>query len=236
MTASEVEPLYTWNSWLLGREEDGGWVVLALTDGGPGLEDRLAAGAHHDAARLSAWRTFDFKEFQPVSKDAFRARPGGPDSAGIWSGCVAPAWLYNPEDDAVHVGRVLFYTSRDIRGGLHPSASEQRIHCAVASGTQPLGREPWHRVERFTLAADRGPWQRGSDSAESTRGAWRDPHLFRKGPNLYMAVSAKDPEAPPDRRGCVALLRCTGPDLTRWEAVGTIRPPEGADCGEGRDP
>ncbi|MFH1531982.1 MAG: hypothetical protein ABIK09_14745 [Pseudomonadota bacterium] len=232
MTDAGAEGLYTWDLWTLGREETGGWVVLALTDSGPGLEDRLAAGTHHDEARLSAWRTRDFRGFELVSDDALRARPDGPDSGGIWSGSVAPVWYLDPEEDAVRVGRVLFYTSRDIRGGMRPREAEQRIHCAVAPGHQPLGKESWRRVERFALAADAGPWQRGTDPGESTTGAWRDPHLFRLGSRLYMAVSAKDPEAPPDRRGCVALLRCHGPDLTRWEPVGTVRPPAGAACVE----
>ncbi len=232
MTRGGDRDLFTWDSWVLGREADGEWVLLALTDSDPGLGDRLAAGTHHDAARLSAWRTRDFREFDLVSDDVFRARPDGPDSGGIWSGCVAPTWLYDPADDAVRVGRVLFYTSRDIRGGVPPREAEQRIHCAVAAVDEPLGGEAWCRVERFVLSADIGPWQRGSDPAESTPGAWRDPHLFRVGSRLYMAVSAKDPEAPSERRGCVALLRCTGPDLTRWDVAGTVRPPAGAACGE----
>ena len=242
MTGREVESLYTWDFWLAGREEDGEWVVHALTDGGPGLAQRVAAGTHHDDARLSARRTRDFRDFRQISGDALRARPDGPDSGGIWSGCVAPAWLYNAADDAVQVGRVLFYTSRDIRGGIPPRAAEQRIHCAAALKAEPLGRESWRRVERFALSADRGPWQRGSDPGESTPGAWRDPHLFRSGNRLYMAVSAKDPEALADRRGCVALLTCRGPDLTRWEPAGTMRPPAAAACSElevphvGRDP
>lgn len=234
--------LYTWDSWVLGRGADGDWIVLALTDGGPGIADRIAAGTHHDVARLSAWRTADFRSFDLVSDEAFRARPDGPDSAGIWSGCVAPTWLHDPVDDAVCVGRALFYTSRDVRGGAPPREAEQRIHCAVAVASDGLGREAWRRVERLAIAADLGPWQRGTDGAEATIGAWRDPHLFRLGTRLYMAVSAKDPELPADQRGCVALLQCHGPDLSRWEAAGTIRPPAGEACGEmevphvGRDP
>jgi hypothetical protein len=232
MTRGGAGEIYTWDSWILGRGADGDWIVLALTDGGPGLADRLAAGTHHDVARLSAWRTADFRTFDRVSDDAFSARPDGPDSGGIWSGCVAPAWLHDSSEDTVRVGRVLFYTSRDIRGGLSPRGAEQRIHCAVAVATETLGHEAWRRVERLVIGADLGPWQRGTDPRESTTGAWRDPHLFRLGARLYMAVSAKDPARPADRRGCVALLRCLGPDLSCWEAAGTIRPPATAVCGE----
>ena len=242
MSAGGGGGLHTWDSWILGREEVGTWVVLALSDGGPGLEERLAAGTHHDVARLSAWRTRDFRDHDLITESAFCARPDGPDSGGIWSGCVAPAWFHDPADDRIRVGRVLFYTSRDVRGGIAPRMAEQRIHCAVAAGSDPLGHEGWRRLERFALAADVGPWMRGTDPGEATQGAWRDPHLFRVGTRLFMAVSAKDPEAPPDQRGCVALLHCPGFDLTRWEPVGTIRPPAGAVCQEmelphvGRDP
>jgi hypothetical protein len=242
MTRAGRGGLYTWDFWSLGRGPDGAWFVLALTDGGPGIADRLAAGTQHDVAYLSAWRTRDFRDFDLVSDDAFRARPDGPDSAGIWSGSVAPVWTFDPEDDAVRVGRALFYTSRDVRDGGSPRNAEQRIHCAVAATSDPLGNEVWQRVEGFALTADLGPWQRGTDAAESTQGAWRDPQLFRVGTRLFMAVSAKDPEAPPNLRGCTALLTCEGPDLSRWTPAGTLRPPAGAACEEmevahvGRDP
>ncbi len=232
MTRPGAGGLYTWDFWPLGRGPDGAWFVLALTDGGPGIAERLAAETHHDVARLSAWRTTDFRDFDLVSDDALRSRPEGPDSAGIWSGCVAPVWIHDPEDDAVRVARALFYTSRDVRGGILPRDAEQRIHCAVAPSTEPLGREAWRRVEGFSLTAELGPWQLGTDPAESTQGAWRDPQIFRVGTRLFMAVAAKDPAAPPNLRGCTALLTCEGPDLSRWEAAGTLRPPAGAACEE----
>ncbi len=232
MTRAGAGGLYTWDFWPLGRGPDGAWFVLALTDGGPGVAVRLAAGTHHDVARLSAWRTADFHHFDLVSDDVLRARPEGPDSAGIWSGCVAPVWVHDSEDDAVRVGRALFYTSRDVRDGTLPRDAQQRIHCAVAASTDPLGRETWRRIDGFSITADVGPWQRGTDAAETTQGAWRDPQIFRVGTRLYMAVSAKDPDAPPNLRGCTALLSCDGPDLSRWEGAGTIRPPAGMACEE----
>ena len=232
MTRAGRSGLHTWDSWVLGREDTGDWVLLALTDSGPGLEDRLAAGTHHDVARLSAWRTRDFREFWLLSPDVLRSRPDGPDSGGIWSGCVAPAWLHDRTDDSIRIGRVLFYTSRDVRGGVPHDQAEQRIHCAVADGGDPLGQESWRRMERFALAADIASWQRGKDPAETTAGAWRDPHVFRVGSRIYMAVSAKDPDRAPNRRGCIALLHCPGPDLSRWKPAGTIRPPPGQACAE----
>jgi beta-fructofuranosidase len=55
--------------------------------------------------------------------------------------------------------------------------------------------------------------------------AWRDPFLFRHEQEIYMLLSAKDPEQSVGKKGAVALLKAKNNSFEQWEYLPPICQP-----------
>ncbi|MFC7155824.1 glycoside hydrolase family 68 protein [Halomarina halobia] len=122
------------------------------------------------------------------------------DSLALWTG-----WTL--ERDGRHY---LFYTGRSRRD---PDGHTQRIGVATSTDLRTWKPHPANPV----LPPD----DRYAGREETVDGTvpWRDPCIVRdpESGTFYAFVTARDPDRPPGRRGCIARARSA--DLVEWEVL-----------------
>ncbi len=195
---------FVWDFWYHYDAKDRLFHLLYLN----AESSLVATNQHHFSARIGYAVTQDFTQIDWRSDNVFQARECSWDNCvwdntSIWSGDIIK----------VRDGLLFYYTSRDqhVDDGL-----TQNI--GLAFSTDYLH---WERVPHLRLKPDPRFYEPRSVQGDSTIHAWRDPFLFRVSGEIYMIVSAKDPQQPIGRKGCIGLLRAINQSLTKW----TVLPP-----------
>ena len=194
---------FTWDFWYHYDTGKGLFHLLFLN------ADRALApkNLHHFSSRVGYAVTEDFTSIDWIDDDVFSADDTGWDNTSIWTGDVV----------AVVGGYLLFYTSRDKRVG---DTLTQNVGAAFS-----VNFRDWERVPGFQLEPDGRYYEPKSIIGDPSIHAWRDPFLFVRDTDAYMAIAAKDVSHPLGRKGAVGLLKCTGRDLRQWESLPPLYSP-----------
>ncbi|MFX1475825.1 MAG: beta-fructosidase [Promethearchaeota archaeon] len=193
---------FVWDFWYHYDTKDRLFHILYL-NADPCL---VASQQHHFSARIGYAVTQDFTKIDWRSDNVFQASEYSWDkyrwdNTSIWSGDMIK----------VRDGLLFYYTSRDqyVDDGM-----TQNI--GLAFSTDYLH---WERVPSLRLRPDPRFYEPQSVQGDNTIHAWRDPFLFRASGEIYMLVSAKDPQQLIGRKGCIGLLRAINQSLTKWTAL-----------------
>jgi sucrose-6-phosphate hydrolase SacC (GH32 family) len=169
----------------------------------------VAEDKHHFSSQVGYATTKDFLTIDWVSDLVLGADPHGWDNTSIWSGDVIK----------VRGGFLMFYTSRDrdTDDGL-----TQNIGIAFTHHIQSFDR--WFRIPTARIQPQM-PYDLHHVPGDPTIHAWRDPFLFCDRGQIYMLLSAKDPNQPLGKKGTVALLKAKHNNFEQWEYLPPIYQP-----------
>ena len=186
-----------WDSWYLHSHGEFHALMLCAE------QHYYEAGDHHEYSRLAYARSRDL-----IHWDGHKVVLAAEANASIWSGSVI---RWGGE-------YLLAYT---IRRTIRDYFAGQTI--GLARSTDFVN---WVRFDGELTIDDVDPDGRyflssPEVSRDRTVHAWRDPYLFVYRDQLLMLVAAKRHDVPPDRRGCVALLRAdqNGSSNFRWRLM-----------------
>ena len=249
-----------WDSWIAGQDDDGNYILYAMTDSGPGLEKRIKVEGQHHVAFLTAWKTNDFTHFKQVNQEVLFSNPDGPDNACIWSGSVIKTKVPDADGKKYVQGYALFYTSRTIIGAGPTDRNtelDQGFQIAIVRGDHLNGDEKWERIEGFRMVADPEIHELMTDYNKGYEcygkrvcyepksiSAFRDPYPFfiNEGnkKEVYVAVSTKKKFCPAENReminnnGSITIYHVVDGDLANlnaYEYIDQFTPVEDGSAG-----
>jgi sucrose-6-phosphate hydrolase SacC (GH32 family) len=169
----------------------------------------VAQDQHHLSSQVGYATTKDFLTIEWVSDRVLGADPHGWDDTSIWSGDIIK----------VQGGFLMFYTSRN---QATDDGMTQNVGVAFTHHIQSFDR--WFRIPSIRIQPD-APYELHHVPEDLTINAWRDPFLFRHEEQIYMLLSAKDPNQPVGKKGAVALLKAKNNSFEQWEYLPPICQP-----------
>jgi sucrose-6-phosphate hydrolase SacC (GH32 family) len=169
----------------------------------------VATDKHHLSSQVGYATTKDFLTIDWVSDRVLGADPHGWDDTSIWSGDIIK----------IQGGYLMFYTSRN---QATDDGMTQNIGVAFTHHIQSFDR--WFRIPSIRIKPD-APYELHHVPEDLTIHAWRDPFLFRHEEQIYMLLSAKDPDRALGKKGAVALLKARNNNLEDWEYLPPICQP-----------
>lgn len=201
MTLSLQHPtLHTWDFTTIPYKN--GLAILFLNTDKRWLE----GDQHHQHARIGLAYTENFRQIQWIDDCVFGATADSWANTSIWS-----------TDIVRRNGRYwLFFTSRT--KGEDDGFTQ---HIGLASSTDLIH---WRR-EPLKISADPTHYLARGLEGDDTVHAWRDPYLFLFRGQLHMILTAKSPELPLGKNGCIALLQAKQNSFFEWEAMPPLYAP-----------
>jgi sucrose-6-phosphate hydrolase SacC (GH32 family) len=169
----------------------------------------VAQDQHHMSSQVGYATTKDFLTIDWVSDRVLGADPHGWDDTSIWSGDVIK----------VDGGFLMFYTSRN---QATDDGMTQNVGVAFTHHIQSFDR--WFRIPSIRIQPE-SPYELHHNPEDLTIHAWRDPFLFRREGQIYMLLSAKEPDRPLGKKGTVALLKAKNNSFEQWEYLPPICQP-----------
>ncbi len=169
----------------------------------------VATDKHHMSSQVGYATTKDFLTIDWISDRVLGADPHGWDDTSIWSGDIIE----------IQGGFLMFYTSRN--QATHDGMT-QNIGVAFTHHIQSFDR--WFRIPSVRIQPQ-APYELQHVPEDLTIHAWRDPFLFRNQEQIYMLLSAKDPNQPVGKKGAVALLKAKNNSFEDWEYLPPICQP-----------
>jgi beta-fructofuranosidase len=169
----------------------------------------VAQDQHHLSSQVGYATTKDFLTIEWVSDRVLGADPHGWDDTSIWSGDVIK----------VDGGFLMFYTSRN---QATDDGMTQNVGVAFTHHIQSFDR--WFRIPSIRIQPE-SPYELHHTPEDLTIHAWRDPFLFRHEGQIYMLLSAKEPDRPLGKKGTVALLKAKNNSFEHWEYLPPICQP-----------
>jgi sucrose-6-phosphate hydrolase SacC (GH32 family) len=166
----------------------------------------VATDAHHMSSQVGYATTKDFLTIDWITDRVLGADPHGWDDTSIWSGDIIK----------VQGGYLMFYTSRN--QATHDGMT-QNVGVAFTHHIQSFDR--WFRIPSIRIQPQ-APYALQHVPEDLTIHAWRDPFLFRHEEQIYMLLSAKEPDRPLGKKGTVALLKAKNNNFEDWEYLPPI--------------
>ncbi len=193
---------HVWDFWYHFTPETGLFHLFYLN------ADRalVAEEKHHFSSQVGYATTKDFITIDWISDRVLGADRHGWDNTSIWSGDIIKT----------QGGFLMFYTSRnrDTDDGM-----TQNIGVAFTHHVQSFDR--WFRIPNIRIQPQ-APYELRHVPEDLTIHAWRDPFLFRHHEQIYMLLSAKDPQQQLGKKGAVALLKAKHNNFETWEYLDPI--------------
>ncbi len=193
---------HVWDFWYHFEQDTGIFHLFYLN------ADRalVATDAHHMSSQVGYATTKDFLTIDWISDRVLGADPHGWDDTSIWSGDIIK----------VQGGYLMFYTSRN--QATHDGMT-QNVGVAFTHHIQSFDR--WFRIPSIRIQPQ-APYELQHVPEDLTIHAWRDPFLFRHEEQMYMLLSAKEPNQPLGKKGTVALLKAKNNSFEDWEYLPPI--------------
>jgi len=188
---------HVWDFWYHFESDTGIFHLFYLN------ADRalVETDAHHMSSQVGYATTTDFLTIDWISDRILGADPQGWDDTSIWSGDIIK----------VNGGYLMFYTSRN--QATHDGMT-QNVGVAFTHHIQSFDR--WFRIPSIRIQPQ-APYELQHVPEDLTIHAWRDPFLFRHEEQIYMLLSAKEPDRPLGKKGTVALLKAKNNSFEDWE-------------------
>ena len=169
----------------------------------------VAEDKHHFSSQVGYATTKDFLTIDWISDRVLGADPCGWDDTSIWSGDIVK----------IQGGFLMFYTSRN---QATDDGMTQNVGVAFTHHIQSFDR--WFRIPNIRIQPQ-APYETRHVPDDMTIPAWRDPFLFRHQKQIYLLLSAKDPQQPVGKKGAVALLKAKNNSFEQWEYLPSIYQP-----------